>query len=618
MFEKKLLNDIVYPFRYYGRLIKIVLETKPLLFILLIFITIIRALLPLFIILSTEFLITNIQHIAENYQTMETNIFSVIVPIVILVLSITLTNILKSFDNSISKSLVFWLDKKIDEIINRKISSLDIALFDSTDFLNLIKKAEKAVDYPYRLISASFYLIISLVIVIEMIILSVGLSPLLPVILIIISIPGAIINSFFNNKIHKIYLESSNDFRKESYYNSLIRDRVAASEIKILSANFFILKKWEEIRIKIINKLGKNHLLLSLWETISNIITFIAITISIIYFAALTVAGKINIGKFVVIVQIIQNLISNFSEIFNQLTIILDSNSYLDDLFQLIDLDPTKYEGILSKDIHYFIKNEKIESIIFDGVDFCYPYSKNRVLENISFEIKRGEIVALVGKNGSGKSTITKLLSRLYEPTRGRVLFNGKDIKNIDKYEIYHKVALFFQDFTRYNMSVNENIGIGDIESINSNEKIKSICRLLNIDKIIEKLPEKYEQIIGKRFSNDGNSELIDLSNGEWQKIALARALIKEQADIIILDEPNSFLDAIEEQRLYQILFNFLLDKINLFVTHRLSIVKQCSSIIFLDSGKIVDSGSYLHLISRCKEFKELYETQAKMYYKES
>jgi ATP-binding cassette subfamily B protein len=241
-------------------------------------------------------------------------------------------------------------------------------------------------------------------------------------------------------------------------------------------------------------------------------------------------------------------------------------------------------------------------------VSFSYPGNPNPVLKNINFRLAPGERIALVGENGEGKTTIVKLLTRLYDVTEGQILLDGVDLREYDIEDLWREIGVIFQDFMRYEMTASENIAIGRIEELNNSFRIRSAALKSLADDVIHGLPKRYDQVLGTRFEGG-----MDLSGGQWQKIALGRAYLRD-AQLLILDEPTASLDARSEHEVFQRFAELTTNKMSLLISHRFSTVRMADRILVLEGGKITEEGSHQELLKTGKRYAEMFELQAANY----
>jgi len=293
----------------------------------------------------------------------------------------------------------------------------------------------------------------------------------------------------------------------------------------------------------------------------------------------------------------LENILSRF-------TAVSQGAIYLKDFFDFFEIEP---KIKLSSNGLPFPKKIK-EGFTFENVGFKYANSEQWANRHLNFTLQPGEKLALVGENGAGKTTLVKLLARLYDPTEGRILLDGHDLREYDLKQLRHQVGVIFQDYQRYQMTVSQNIAVGNIDEKENKDLIINSAKQSLADPLIQKFPAHYDQALGKRF-NQG----IELSGGEWQKIALARAYMKN-AQLLILDEPTSALDAKAEYEVFQRFAELTKGKTAVLISHRFSTVRMADRILVLDKGEILEEGSHEELLLKNGHYAELFNLQARGY----
>jgi len=248
------------------------------------------------------------------------------------------------------------------------------------------------------------------------------------------------------------------------------------------------------------------------------------------------------------------------------------------------------------------------EGFTFEKVSFRYPQMEKWVLSDISFTLHPGEKLALVGENGAGKTTLVKLLTRLYDPDEGRILLEGHDLREYDLDGLRDAVGVIFQDYVKYHLTATENIAVGRIEERFNETRIKEAAHRSLADTVIEKLPDGYQQMIGRWFKQGTN-----LSGGEWQKIAIARAYMRD-AQLLILDEPTAALDARAEHEVFRRFVELTHDKCAVLISHRFSTVRMADRIVVLHEGKLLEHGTHEELLASGGQYSELFQMQAAGY----
>jgi len=317
-----------------------------------------------------------------------------------------------------------------------------------------------------------------------------------------------------------------------------------------------------------------------------------------------TVTGVFSFGTLTLLANAIREASSNLQQTFSTLSTIADQALFLTDLVAFFQMRPT----IESKPNALPAPRPIQRGFEFRNVSFRYPESSRLVLNKLDFHLRPGERVALIGENGEGKTTIVKLLTRLYDPVEGQVLLDGTDLREYDLEDLYREIGVIFQDYMRYDMTTRENIAVGRIEQINNAPLLEHSAQKSLADGVLAKLPRGFDQMLGRRF--DGG---VDLSGGEWQKVALARAYLRD-AQVLILDEPTSALDARSEYEVFQRFAELTAGKMALFISHRFSTVRMADRIVVLDGGRIAEEGDHVALTQLGGRYAEMFELQAASY----
>jgi ATP-binding cassette, subfamily B, bacterial len=316
-----------------------------------------------------------------------------------------------------------------------------------------------------------------------------------------------------------------------------------------------------------------------------------------------TVTGALTLGTWQFLTGSIAGASTNIQNVFSTVASIADQSLFLTDLVEFLRVGPK----ISSKPGALPAPRAILDGFRFEGVTFCYPGSRRRVLDRLDLRIDPGEHIALIGENGQGKTTLVKLLTRLYDPTEGRILLDGIDLREYRLEDLHSQIGVIFQDFMRYEMTVRENIAAGRIHGAQEGAVRQAANKSL-ADLVIEKLPNGYEQLLGRRFEGG-----VDLSGGEWQKMALARAYFRD-AQVLILDEPTASLDAPSEYEVFQRFAELTEGKTALLISHRFSTVRMADRIVVLENGKIAEQGSHRHLLALGGRYARLFELQASSY----
>jgi ATP-binding cassette subfamily B protein len=316
-----------------------------------------------------------------------------------------------------------------------------------------------------------------------------------------------------------------------------------------------------------------------------------------------TVTGDLSWGSLQFLAGAIAGASSNLQSIFATFASIADQSLFLTDLVEFFNVKPT----VCSKENALAAPRPIRQGFEFRNVSFWYPGTSRRVLDNLDLRIAPGERIALIGENGQGKTTIVKLLTRLYDPTEGQILLDGVDLREYSIEDLHREIGVIFQDFMRYEMTARENIAVGRVDAaVNGN--IEHAAQKSLADAVIARLPLRYEQLLGRRFEGG-----VDLSGGEWQKVALARAYLRD-AQMLVLDEPTAALDARSEYDVFQRFSELTNGKMALLISHRFSTVRMADRIVVLADGRIAEQGSHQQLMALGKRYAEMFELQASSY----
>ncbi len=413
----------------------------------------------------------------------------------------------------------------------------------------------------------------------------------------------------FLGESHFAFLGYAKNFRQTpvrrqlDYLRQVGGSKEAAKELKLFGLSKFLTQRFT----KLSDGIYEENVALSRRKLIAG--AFLSVIAFMGYYSAYafviwrTVTGAYTLGLWYLLSGAILQASSNIQQIFSTVSGIADQALFLTDLLAFFDMQPT----IQSKPDALPAPRPIVRGFEFRNVSFRYPGSSRRVLDGLNFHLRPGERVALIGENGEGKTTIVKLITRLYDPTEGQVLLDGIDLKEYRLEDLYREIGVIFQDFMRYEMTARENIAVGRIEEIDDLTLLETAARKSLADAVIAKIGG-YDQMLGRRFETG-----VDLSGGEWQKVALARAYLRD-AQLLILDEPTAALDARSEFEVFQRFAELTTGKMALFISHRFSTVRMADRIVVLANGKIAEEGSHDQLARLGGRYKEMFELQAASY----
>ncbi len=414
----------------------------------------------------------------------------------------------------------------------------------------------------------------------------------------------------FLGESHFAFLGYARNFRQTpvrrelDYLRVLGGSREAAKELKLFGLKDFLIGRFTRLSDQIYVEnvdLARRRLIGGSFLSMIGTAGYYSAYVYVIW---RTVSGFLTIGTLTFLTGAIMQASSNIQLIFSTLSSIADQALFLTDLLAFFAMEPT----IRSKPHALPAPRPIVHGFEFRKVSFQYPGNSRLVLHDLNFHLHPGERVALIGENGEGKTTLVKLLTRLYDPTEGQILLDGIDLRDYKLENLYREIGVIFQDFMRYEMTARENIAVGQIEQAGNLPLLKSAAGKSMANEVIERLPRDYEQMLGRRFENG-----VDLSGGEWQKVALARAYLRD-AQVLILDEPTAALDARSEFEVFQRFAELTAGKTALFISHRFSTVRMADRIVVLENGKIAEDGSHDELARLGGHYAEMFEMQAASY----
>ncbi|MEO0491723.1 MAG: ABC transporter ATP-binding protein, partial [Cyanobacteria bacterium J06659_2] len=315
------------------------------------------------------------------------------------------------------------------------------------------------------------------------------------------------------------------------------------------------------------------------------------------------IAGRISLGDLTMYLSVFRQGQTTFASALQSIGGMYEDGLYLSNLYEFL-------EQPVSPSIGYARSgNDPNDGLRFENVSFTYPGSTKASLSHVSFHLKPGKKLAIVGENGSGKTTLIKLLTRLYQPTHGRILLDGRDLNTWDTDVLRQRIGVIFQDFTRYQFKVGENIGVGDVGAFDARDRWQSAAQKGTAMPLVESLPDGFETQLGRWF-RDGQ----ELSGGQWQKIALSRAFMRTDADILVLDEPTAAMDAEAEVKLFDHFRTVTQHQMAILISHRFSTVRMADQIIVLSGGTLIEQGTHDELLNQNGRYARLFKLQAAGY----
>ncbi len=483
-------------------------------------------------------------------------------------------------------------------------ASLDLYQFEDADFYDKLERARRQTTGRTILMSQVLAQLQDMITIGFLAIGLIAYNPWLIVLLIVAVIPSFLGETHFNRHTYSLTRSWTPQRRELDYLRYIGASDETAKEVKIFGLEDFLAERFEYIADKYYLANRKIAIQRASWGSFLSILGTLAYYGAYVFIILQTISALITVGTLTFLAGSFQRMRNMLQGIMNRFSTIAEGALYLEDLFGFFKIKPTIQLKGQAKSIPKPIQ----KGFTFENVGFKYPNSEQWALRHLNFHLPTGQKLALVGENGAGKTTLVKLLARLYEPTEGRILLDGTDLKTYDIKDLRKEIGIIFQDYVRFQMKVAENIAVGNIPRLDQLPVIKDAAHKSLADTVVEELPEKYQQILGRRFANG-----VELSGGQWQKVALARAYMKD-AQLLILDEPTAALDARAEHEVFKRFSELIEGKMAVLISHRFSTVRMADRILFLENGQMKELGSHEELLKQNGKYAELFQLQAAGY----
>jgi ATP-binding cassette subfamily B protein len=515
------------------------------------------------------------------------------------------SSLLQTIRNINQQALQELTARRIQLMLMQHANRLDLSFFENPEFYDTLQQAQREAGYrPTAMVEQMFGLVRSLITFLSMVALITSLGWVVAVLALLAPIPSFIASSRYGWQGFLMSRRQSPDRRRMSYYLDLLTRDTYNKEIKLFGLGDFFIKLWNEIAERFYKEnrslVKRRYMAGFTWGSLSTIVT----SGTFLYVALQVIARRLTLGDLTFYSQAVGQVQSSLSSILDGLSGMYENSLYLTNLYDFLDYDPLVKSPTTPRKLALPLK----QGLEFRNVTFTYPGKTEPALRDVSFTIKPTEAVALVGQNGAGKTTIVKLLTRLYDPDAGQILLDGIDIREIDLADLHATIGVIFQDYVTYYFSARDNIGVGRLGEMGNQEMVEQSAGKSGADSVIEKLPKGYDTMLGRWF-DDG----YQLSGGEWQKVALARAFMRD-AEILILDEPTASLDARAEYEIFARMKELTRGKMAVFISHRFSTVRLADRIFVLEGGIISEAGTHEDLLSLDGTYAELFNLQAAAY----
>ncbi|WP_310485217.1 ABC transporter ATP-binding protein [Chamaesiphon sp. VAR_48_metabat_403] len=495
------------------------------------------------------------------------------------------------------------LAQRVNESILEKALTLNLSHFEDSEFYDKITQARsQASSRPLSLITRTFGLCQSALTLITFSGLLWRFSGWAVVVLIVAAIPAFIAETRFSEHAFRLFRWRSPETRQQHYLETLLAREDYAKEVQLYQLGGMLLERYRDI----FNRLYEDDRDLTIrkgfWGYLLGLLSTAAFYGAYAWIVLEAIAGVITLGEMTMYLVVFRQGQATFAAALTSIGGMYEDNLYLANLYEFLDQPIPQSQGRITQ-------GTIRDGIRFENVSFSYPGSERPVLNNISLHLPLGEKLAIVGENGSGKTTLIKLLTNLYQPTSGRILLDGVDLQDWDVDVLRRRIGVIFQNFVQYQFTVGENVGVGDVEHLDDRKEWQIAASKGMATPFIDVLPEKFDTQLGKWFK--GGQEL---SGGQWQKIALARAFMRSDADILILDEPTAAMDAEAEMNIFNHFRSLTQDRMVVLISHRFSTVRMADKIIVMANGEIIEQGSHELLLQAGGRYAHLFSLQAAGY----
>jgi ATP-binding cassette, subfamily B, bacterial len=484
-------------------------------------------------------------------------------------------------------------------------SRLDLTFFEDAASYDLLRQAQKESSVrPVAMVGAAFGLIQTIITFGSMVALLLAVSPLLALVALVAPIPAFISESRYGWRTFLVARWASPLRRRMEYLMTLVTTDTFAKEVKLFDLGGYFVDRFRllaattyDSQRRVVTARG---VIGNAWSAISTL----AGSLTYLYVALQAAAGRLTLGDLTLYTAAATTVQSSIQSVLQSTSTMYEHNLYLNHLFELLATPAEVVRPVADRPPSRPSRGR----VAFEHVSFSYSGAAAPALQDVSFEIVPGEMVAIVGPNGAGKTTLIKLLCRMYEPGAGRILVDRVDVRDVDPGELRAGIGAMFQDYVMYQATAAENVGLGELAHVEDRARIEDSVRRAGAEGLVGRLPKGLDTPLGKWFARG-----VNLSGGEWQKIALARAFMRD-VPILVLDEPTAALDARAEHDLFERLRVLAQGRTTLYVSHRFSTVRQADRILFLDEGRLLEEGTHAELMRLDGRYASLFAMQASAY----
>ncbi|GGC77263.1 ABC transporter permease [Vreelandella lutescens] len=595
-------------FRYSRRALALVWETSRWMMLGLALCTLVAGVLPAVAAYVGQLIVDGVLAAMESYEAASNpDLWETLTPVLGLVAlegGIIALMALAQRGLSAQQSLLrALLGQKVNVMILEKAGTLSLSQFEDSELYDQLTRARReASTRPLALVTKTFGLLQNAISLGSFAFLLVQFSPWAPLILVVGALPVFLSEAKFSGDAFRLFRWRSPQTRMQMYLETVLAREDSIKEVKLFGLEQRFLQRYRAIFHQLFAEDRRLTLRRESWGFILGLLGTLTFYAAYGWVVVETVVGALTLGQMTMYLMVFKQGQSALSASLTAVSGMYEDNLYLSNLYEYLE-QPTEAEaGHLTQGT---VPNDGLR---FEQVSFAYPGGQE-VLHDISLHIVPGSSLALVGENGSGKTTLIKLLTRLYRPTQGRILLDGSDLNDWDTQALRARVGVIFQDFVRYQLTVGENLGVGDTTAFDDQQRWQQAAKDGLADSFIKRMPEGYQTQLGRWFKNGQ-----ELSGGQWQKVALSRAYMRKDADILVLDEPTAAMDAAAEADVFARFRDHSRDKMTILISHRFSTVRSADQIIVIDQGRVIERGTHETLLEDNGRYASLFHLQAEGY----
>jgi ATP-binding cassette subfamily B protein len=518
----------------------------------------------------------------------------------LLLASTLVTQIRRLYEHVLNARLGYHINTQII----RKALTLDLQYFEDSNFYDKLQNARREADMrALGIINGAFMVVQNIITLFSFAAILVVFNPWITLLLFGATVPAFIAQGRFSRLYFRLLTWRAPEFRRMNYIEHVLTVDSSVKEVKLFGLGEPLLQRYSETFWHFFHEdhaLARRRSLISLgWGLLAQCSYYIAYA----WIIFVAVSGRITLGGMTLYLALFRQSQGTVQGLFDNINRLYENGLFMDNLFSFLALTPQ-----MRQQIGLTTGNRHGQGLEFRNVSFRYPGRSDWALRSINLSIPPGQKVALVGPNGAGKTTLIKLLTRLYDPSEGEILLNGKDLREYDPDELRSKIGVIFQDFVKYQLSVRENIGFGQIDRMEDNERVVAAAARGGADDVVAELPKGMDTMLGRWFE-DGH----ELSGGQWQKVAISRAFMRD-SEVLVLDEPTAALDAEREYEIFRRFRDLTEGKIAVLISHRFSTVRMADQIVVIENGQITEQGTHPALLARGGTYARLFDLQAEGY----